>query len=87
MVPLNLKFNAHIILADFNFISDMYVTQILNLSMKEMKFATLMEDHQKQLFAGVLQYKCSDKFLKILNKTPALEPFFHKVAAKVCNFT
>ena len=37
MVPLNLKFNADIILTDFNFISDMYVIQILNLSMKEMK--------------------------------------------------
>lgn len=88
MVPLNLKFNADIILTDFNFISDIYVIQILNLSMTEMKLCNFDgRPSEAAVFAGVLQYKCSDKFLKILNKTPALEPFFHKVAAKVCNFT
>ena len=45
------------------------------------------QEGQKQLFADVLQNKCSEKFHKFQRKKPLLKPLLNKVAGlKVCNF-
>ena len=40
---------------------------------------------EKQMFADVLQNRCSLKFLKFHRKTPVLESLFNKVAGLCCS--